>query len=161
MPKSSKRRTTARRTRSQGSARSQRAHPGTKRSRKAKGRTNGRKTRSSPQIKARPKYSRWIDTPDEHEQRTGQSFATRNHDVIRQWAQTRKAAPCIVEGTTRRNSSGILPMDFPGYGGKNLKKVSWNEWFETFDKSKLVFVFQEHTTDGSTSNFFKLNSSSD
>jgi hypothetical protein len=48
-------------------------------------------------------------------------------------------------------------MDFPGYGGSRLKKVSWNRWFETFDNNELVFLFQEHKADGSTSNFFKLN----
>jgi hypothetical protein len=48
-------------------------------------------------------------------------------------------------------------MDFPGYGGKRLRIVSWQEWFESFDNNKLVFLFQEHKADGSPSNFFKLN----
>ena len=49
-------------------------------------------------------------------------------------------------------------MDFPGYGGKRLTKIDWDEWFETFDQRNLVFLFQEHKKDGSMSNFFKLNS---
>jgi hypothetical protein len=92
-----------------------------------------------------------------HEERQGQSLATRNHDVIRQWAEARNAAPATAGESGRGNGIGVLRMDFPGYGGKRLKKVSWNAWFETFDNNKLVFLFQEHKADGSPSNFFRLN----
>jgi len=40
-------------------------------------------------------------------------------------------------------------MDFPGYGGEDLKHVSWDEWFKIFDDRGLRFVYQEHTKDGS------------
>jgi len=102
------------------------------------------------------KYSKWIDSPDDHEDRNGQSLATRNHDVIRHWAEARKAVPSTVGKNERPGGAGVLRIDFPGYGGKRLKKVDWNEWFETFDKRKLVFLYQEHKRDGSPSTFFKL-----
>ncbi|MBD0316403.1 MAG: hypothetical protein ICV75_06905 [Nitrospiraceae bacterium] len=105
------------------------------------------------------KYSKWIDSPEEHEDRKGQSLATRNHDVIRQWAEERQALPSTVESTERTGSAGVLRLDFPGYGGQRLHEISWEEWFGTFDERELVFLYQEHKTDGSVSNFFRLNRS--
>lgn len=49
-----------------------------------------------------------------------------------------------------------LRLDFPGYGGRGLQKIGWNEWFRTFDERELVFLFQEHRKDGRPSNFFRL-----
>jgi hypothetical protein len=103
------------------------------------------------------KYSKWIDATDDHEDRPGQSLATKDHDVIRQWVEARHGIPSTVGSTAGAGSAGVLRIDFPGgYGGKRLKKVDWDEWFETFDKRSLVFLFQEHKRDGSMSTFFKL-----
>lgn len=116
-------------------------------------RRTGRSSRSAPK---HLKYSKWIESPDDHEDRNGQSLATRNHDVIRRWAESRKAKPSVVGDTEGRGGAGVLRIDFPGYGGKRLEKIDWDEWFDTFDKRKLVFLYQEHKRDGSTSTFFKL-----
>jgi hypothetical protein len=102
------------------------------------------------------KYSKWIESPGEHEDRPGQSLATRSHEVIRQWAEERQAVPAAVEGTEHDGRPGVLRLNFPGYGGQNLKEVDWEEWFATFDQRGLVFIFQEHKSDGATSNFFRL-----
>ncbi|WP_202967217.1 hypothetical protein [Nitrospira moscoviensis] len=102
------------------------------------------------------KYSKWIESPDEHEDRPGQSLATRSHEVIRQWAEGRQAVPATVEGTEHDDRPGVLRLNFPGYGGRDLKEVGWEEWFGTFDQRGLVFIFQEHKSDGAMSNFFRL-----
>jgi len=52
----------------------------------------------------------------------------------------------------------VLRIDFPGYGGGNLRKISWDEWFGTFDQRRLNFIYQEQRTDGTPSNFFRLES---
>ena len=101
------------------------------------------------------KYSQVIDDTDEHAERDGRSLVTRNHDVIRQWAEERKAVPASVEGSVHDGHLGVLRMDFPG-GATDLKHVSWDEWFEAFDARKLNFIYQEHRRDGHESNFFKL-----
>ena len=101
-------------------------------------------------------YVQWISNPKNHEERLGKSLATRNHDVIRQWAEERKAVPATVSRTEHDNRPGTLRFNFPGYGGKNLKEISWDEWFKTFDERKLVFLFQEHLTNGNQSNFFRF-----
>lgn len=70
----------------------------------------------------------------------------------------REATPATVPGTEHGDHLGVLRFDFPGYGGQDLAEVSWEEWFNTFDQRDLQFVFQEHTRDGSQSNFFRLTS---
>lgn len=92
----------------------------------------------------------------QQEQHQGQTLRTRDHDTIRSWAQERGATPTTVPGTEHDDHLGVLRLDFPGYGGDRLTEVSWDEWFDTFDKRDLEFVYQEHTRDGSQSNFFKV-----
>jgi len=102
------------------------------------------------------KYSQRIESLDEHEERPGRSLVTRNHDVIRRWADQRGAVPSTVPDSEHDGHLGVLRLDFPGYGGDGLEEVSWDEWFGTFDERGLNFIFQEHTSDGSDSNFFRL-----
>ena len=102
--------------------------------------------------------ARWIESPDEHEDYPGQTLATRNHDVIRRWAEERGAQPATVPGTEHDGRPGVLTFDFPGYGGEQLKHVSWDEWFRTFDERNLVFLFQEHLNNRRPSNHFHFDS---
>lgn len=102
------------------------------------------------------KYDQVVESPGEHEEREGRSLVTTDHDVIRQWADARDAKPATVPGTEHDGHLGVLRLDFPGYGGDDLRSVSWDEWFRTFDARNLNFIYQEHKADGSTSNFFRL-----
>jgi hypothetical protein len=62
-----------------------------------------------------------------------------------------------VKGTGGKDDPGIIRIDFPGYSGANsLEEISWDEWFEKFDESKLALIYQEETADGERSNFNKL-----
>jgi hypothetical protein len=72
--------------------------------------------------------AKWIESPDEHEDYPGQTLATRNHDVIRRWAEERQAQPATVPGTEHDGRPGVLTFDFPGYGGERLQSISWDEW---------------------------------
>lgn len=101
-------------------------------------------------------HRREIHRPDEHESAPGETLVTTNHDVIRAWAEARGAKPATAPGTERGDRLGVLTFDFPGYGGENLRHVTWDEWFRTFDERGLRFIFQEHTRDGNDSNFFRL-----
>ncbi|MEW5895403.1 MAG: hypothetical protein AB1650_06575 [Candidatus Omnitrophota bacterium] len=102
------------------------------------------------------KYAKWINSMNEHEDCPGQSLATRNHEVIKHWAEDRKAEPATIHGTEHENRPGVLRFDFPGYGGQELEKIDWSNWFKSFDDRDLVFLFQEHLKSGKPSNFFKL-----
>ncbi|GAA5079462.1 hypothetical protein HNP84_009908 [Thermocatellispora tengchongensis] len=97
-----------------------------------------------------------INSTSEHEDRPGETLVTRNHDVIKQWAESRDAQPATVPGTEHEGRPGVLRFDFPGYGGQDLKHISWEEWFTTFDQRNLRFIYQEHLKSGKDSNFFRL-----
>ena len=119
---------------------------------------DGGHVRTGPQTSRSLKYSQEIVSPDDDPERPGRSLVTTNHDVIREWAESRKAVPSTVEGTEHDDHLGVLRFDFPGYGGDRLREVSWAEWFDTFDKRRLNFIYQEERSDGSPSNFFRLES---
>lgn len=107
-------------------------------------------------LSASTKRAKWIGRPGEHQDRKGQSLATRNHDVIRRWAEERQAEPATVPDTAHGDRLGVLRFNFPGYGGENLLSVSWAKWFKTFDERQLVFVYQENLKNGNQSNFFRF-----
>ncbi len=86
----------------------------------------------------------------------GQTRHTREHDTIRNWAESRGGHPATVPGTEHGDGPGVLRLDFPNFKADNLRAVSWDEWFEMFDRRSLEFVYQEEKQDGTPSNFFQL-----
>lgn len=100
--------------------------------------------------------AKWISGHDQHQDRKGQSLATRNHDVIMRWAEERKAAPATVASTRHGGRIGVLRLDFEGQGSDRLQHVSWDEWFKTFDERNLVMLYQENLKKGNQSNFFRF-----
>ncbi|SKC10075.1 Rho termination factor, N-terminal domain [Arthrobacter sp. 49Tsu3.1M3] len=101
------------------------------------------------------KYSQEVTSTEDEPEREGRSLATTHHQVIRQWAEERGGAPATVEGTGHGDQLGVLRIDFGGEDS-NLRRVSWEEWFNTFDGRGLNFIYQEQRTDGTQSNFFRL-----
>lgn len=85
------------------------------------------------------------------------SKTTTDHDEIRRWAESRGGSPATVRGTEDGDEAGVLRIDFPGYSGKDrLEHISWEEFFQKFDEKHLAFLFQEETSKGGESRFFKL-----
>ena len=103
------------------------------------------------------KYSQEVTSPDEEPERAGRSLATTHHEVIKRWAEERGGRPATVEGTEHGDHLGVLRFDFGG-DNENLRHVSWEEWFETFDARRLNFIYQEERSDGRQSTFFRLES---
>ena len=101
------------------------------------------------------KYSQEVTSTEDEPEREGRSLATTHHEVIRQWAEERGGVPATVEGTEHGDHLGVLRIDFGG-DDSNLRRVSWEEWFKTFDGRGLNFIYQERRTDGTQSNFFRL-----
>ena len=83
---------------------------------------------------------------------------TTDHDEIRKWVEDRGGVPACVESTGDENDAGILRIDFPDdkNENENLKTISWDEFFEKFDESKLAFLCQDETSGGDTSRFNKF-----
>lgn len=111
--------------------------------------------RTGPQSSDSLKYSQEITSPEDEPERQGRSLVTTHHEVIKQWAEARDGQPATVEGTEHDNHLGVLRFDFGG-DSENLRHVSWEEWFKTFDERQLNFIYQEERTDGDQSNFFRL-----
>jgi len=85
---------------------------------------------------------------------------TTDHDEIRRWAEERGGVPSTVTGTERGGKkgtehAGILRLDFEPHD-EGLEEISWDEFFEKFDKEKLAFLYQEETAGGDISRFHKF-----
>ncbi len=83
---------------------------------------------------------------------------TTDHDTIRKWAEERGGHPAAVKSTRKEGAEiGIIRIDFPGYsGGQSLEEIPWDEFFEKFDDSDLVFMYEDETSEGEKSHFNRL-----
>jgi hypothetical protein len=82
---------------------------------------------------------------------------TTDHNEIRQWVEERNGQPARVKGTESKNSAGLLRIDYPGFSGEDtLEEITWEEFFDAFEKNGLAFLYQEETKDGKESRFSKL-----
>ncbi len=84
------------------------------------------------------------------------SFTTRDHDIVRRWAESRGGVPADVRGTGDDDSSpGVLRIEFRDDADR-LEDVGWDAFFSTFDESDVDFLYQEYTKDGGESRFHKI-----
>jgi len=75
-------------------------------------------------------------------------LATRDHAVIREWARRFSAEPATGEETPSGPASSLkindggsaLRFNFPSAG--RFREISWNEWFDHFNRHDLTFVFE-------------------
>lgn len=111
--------------------------------------------RKGPQMSASIEHAQHITSPDQKPDHDGATLVTTSHDVIRAWADERDGLPATVEATEHDGHLGVLQIDFAHDDGA-LREVSWNDWFETFDDRRLNFIYQETKSDGTQSNFFRL-----
>jgi hypothetical protein len=102
-------------------------------------------------------YAQEISSTHDKPDRQGRSLVTRNHEVITRWADARNGRPATIQGTEHEGRPGVLRFNFPGFAesGK-LQEISWEQWFRSFDERGLNFIYQETKTDGTQSNFFRL-----
>jgi hemerythrin superfamily protein len=109
-----------------------------------------------PRLSGSTQRAKWIYSPDEHEDSPGQTLATRNPEVIRRWADERKAHAATIPGADPERPR-VLRFDFPNYA-EDLEPVSWDAWCAVFEHRQVVFLFQEHLKPGRVSNFFAFDS---
>ncbi len=80
---------------------------------------------------------------------------TTDHTTIRRWVEARNGKPATVSAMHARNQAGSLRIDFNDYE-EGLEPLSWDAFFAKFDESGLAFLYQDRTSDGAKSRFFKL-----
>lgn len=84
------------------------------------------------------------------------SKQTTDHDTIKSWVEERDGHPATVSSTKDGDEPGMVRIEFPKGDSDSLEKISWEDFFEKFEESKLAFLYQEETSDGETSRFCKL-----
>ncbi len=159
MPRTTKTRKTSTSRAKQRPARHGRTGPGKQEAALQHARPEDRRflTRNRDKLSPSTVRAKWLGSCKDHEDRPGQTLATRSHEVIRHWAEERGGVPATVPGSRHDGRAGVLRFRFSDRGGR-LEEISWNDWFKTFDNRKLVFLFQEHMKNGNESNFFRLDS---
>lgn len=92
-----------------------------------------------------------LDTPETPKAGL-RAFVTYDHDLIRQWAARHQAQPATGEAsasgpaTINVNDGGAgIRFNFPGFA--RFRQISWEEWFEHFERHELAFVFEEEIAD--------------
>lgn len=87
----------------------------------------------------------------------GAAHVTTDHEQIKQWVEKHGGCPAQVRRTGSKRGAGLLRIDYPGYSGqKSLETISWEDFFDKFDSSKLAFLYQDRTKTGRPSRFSKL-----
>jgi hypothetical protein len=86
---------------------------------------------------------------------------TRDHDEIRRWVESRGGRPAaiipLLFSEFREEVIGPLQITFSDHPKKeNLKKISWEKFFDLFTTRRLAFLYQERTETGEPSRFNKF-----
>lgn len=85
------------------------------------------------------------------------SNQTHNHQTIREWAKERGGVPARVIGTASNGDEGILRIHFPEFShSEDLEEISWEDFFDDFEKERLDFLYQNTKANGEQSTFHKL-----
>jgi hypothetical protein len=80
------------------------------------------------------------------------AIGTRDHEVICRWAARHHAEPATGEATAsgpatvHLNDGGAgIRFNFPG--AARFRPITWDEWFEHFERCQLTFVYEEEIAD--------------
>jgi DUF2934 family protein len=94
-----------------------------------------------------------VDAADvQPEFKTQRKLATRDRDLIRQWAGRHRAEPATGEATVSgpatidvKDGGAGIRFNFPA--AARFRPISWEEWFDNFDRHRLIFVYDEDVAD--------------
>jgi hemerythrin superfamily protein len=82
---------------------------------------------------------------------------TIDHATIQKWVEQRGGHPAHVKATGSSTDPGVLRIDFPGFSGEaKLEQIGWDQFFDSFDRNELAFIYQDRTRGGKESRFNKL-----
>jgi hypothetical protein len=91
----------------------------------------------------------------QEKQAMAQAETTTELKTIQRWIEQRGGRPAKVKGTEGDDGEGILRVDFAEPDDK-LEPITWEEFFKTFEDRSLAFLYQDKTSDGKQSRFFKF-----
>lgn len=73
------------------------------------------------------------------------SEVTTDHDTIRRWAEDKGGKPAAVKRTHQGADVGIIRIMFPEAPQSEhgaLTEITWDEFFEEFEKRKLALIYE-------------------
>jgi hypothetical protein len=73
---------------------------------------------------------------------------TTDHETIRNWAESKGGKPAAVDRTHQGGDVGIVRIMFPQARQsehESLVEISWDEFFEEFDKRELALLYDEQS----------------
>jgi len=84
--------------------------------------------------------------------------ATVDHEKIKEWVEMRGGHPAGAKGIEPTDRvAGMLRIDYSGdLGEGTLEGISWEEFFDRFEASRLALIYQEKTAEGKESRFSKF-----
>ncbi|PWG81739.1 hypothetical protein [Pararcticibacter amylolyticus] len=86
------------------------------------------------------------------------SNQTHDHAAIKKWAEERGGVPVKIKNTGDESDEGVLRIHFPEHSDKDdqFEEISWDDFFDNFERNKLDFLFQDEKADGEQSTFHKF-----
>jgi hypothetical protein len=69
-----------------------------------------------------------------------------DHDTIRKWAESKGGRPAAVDRTHQGGDVGIIRIMFPDAPQSehgSLVEISWDEFFEEFEKRQLALLYDK------------------
>lgn len=77
------------------------------------------------------------------------SKITVDHEIIRSWVQAHGGMPAVARSGFGGGGQGGLEIDFSSHGNPEaLEMISWNEFFQRFEKEQLAVLYQESAVGG-------------
>ena len=80
------------------------------------------------------------------------ALITTDHGLIRRWAARHSAEPATGEATasgpstiTLNDGGAGIRFNFPG--AARFRPITWDEWFQNFERHDLAFAFDEEVQD--------------
>jgi|GEM_PF-3619647 len=85
-----------------------------------------------------------------------QTVTTTDHNVIRSWAEARNAQPARWKpAVSAQHPYDILIALNEKEAHLQVDKISWEEWFQVFERGQLCFTY---TTDDPQDHYYQLGS---
>ncbi len=84
--------------------------------------------------------------------------ATRNHELIREWARRYSAEPATGQETASGQATldvhdGGAAMRFNFPAAARFRPIDWDEWLDWFDRENLVFIYEPEESQASGGTF--------
>lgn len=73
---------------------------------------------------------------------------TTDHETIRKWAESKGGKPAAVDRTHAGGDIGIIRIMFPDRPQsehQSLLEISWDEFFQQFEESKLALIYEDES----------------